>query len=108
MQSGPASPEPTAAFAKIVQPFASQLPTQISQRSVFVLPKPAFVAASLGGSSGDKNGSRVEDDADGTEEDDPNYDFLQAQLSPDIHKRKAKKQWEDSSDELAADHCALV
>lgn len=40
------------------------------------------------------------------QEDDPDYDFLQAQLSPDIHKKKARK--ECSLDDLSAEYRAQV
>ena len=33
------------AFDQALQPYANTLPSQISQHSVFVLPKPAFIAA---------------------------------------------------------------
>ena len=101
-----------AAFDQALQPYASTLPPQISQHSVFVLPKPSFVALAAGKST-DK-GSSVASSQDGVcqqmlldQEDDPDYDFLQAQLSPDIHKKKGKKVT-TRSDDLMTDCRARV
>ena len=43
--------EPTA-FDQVVMPFVNTLPSQISQHSIFTLPKPAFVARARKDSSG--------------------------------------------------------
>ena len=44
-QSSAVNTEIVAAFDQALQPYANTLPSQISQHSVFVLPKPSFIAA---------------------------------------------------------------